>query len=427
MKATVEELNSVQRRVNITIPGEVVTKAFNKVYAQLQKKADLKGFRRGKAPLTVIKRLYSSQAARDVADNLVDSYLYSAINDHKIKLIAAPVIELSTLPALDSEYTFAAVVDLMPEVVLNNCYKGLEIPCKEYRYDDATLEREFKALARRFATTSELHPHTPAAVGHLATISHLGSVDGQEHSGLKVNSADVALGQQEVLPVLEAAIIGMKAGEEKDLDFTLPVDHTDPSLAGKAVTLHLVVEQLKELSIPAIDDQLAKDMQCADLNELRKKVQEQLTAHVNQQTDRSKREELFKALGTMVDFEVPPVLVDQTIDSMIQDFSFLKDDDKKKAKKDASVRKSLAPEAKIKVKNTLILWQIGKDEGLSVSDDEVRAELQKRYRELAGVSATQLDTAMEKIGAQTREGMLLEKAMQCALDLTIFAPTHVTV
>lgn len=426
MKATVEELNSVQRRVNITIPGEMVNKAFNKVFAQLQKKARLDGFRPGKAPLSVIKRLYGHQAARDVADALVDDHLYSAINDHQIKIISAPVVELKDVPSMDADYTFAAVVDLMPQVVLGDCYKGVEVAHKEFRFDDNTLQRELKALARRFATTSDLPEETPAALNHLATISHQGWYEGKEQANLKINPTDVALGHGEVLPVLEEGILGMKKGEEKDLTITLPADYGDPTLAGKEVSLHVHLENLKALSVPAIDDQLAKDLHCADLAELKERVTTQLTNHVNQQTERSKREEMFKVLSTKVDFEVPPALVDQTIDSMIQDFSFLKDDDKKKAMRDPSVRKSLAPEAKIKVKNTLVLWQIGKDEGLQVSDEEVIADLKARYSDLANANAEQLKQAVNKVGQQVREGLLLERAMQAALSHAKFVPTVVT-
>ncbi len=425
MKATVEELNSVQRRVSITVPSDVVTKAFNKVYAGLQKKARIDGFRPGKAPLTVIKRLYSHQAARDVADVLVDDHLYSAISENQIKVISAPVVEIRDVPSMDSEYSFSAVVDLMPQLVLNACYKGLSLAPKEYSFTETTVDRELKALARRMATASDLAEGVAAAQGHLGTITHHGTVDGVAHPAVEVKSAAIALGEGEVLPMLEAGMLGMKKGESKELAFSLPGDYGDAALAGKAVALTVILEDLKQLSIPVIDDQFAKDMNCADLGELRQKIREQLHQYSAEQEDRSKREEFFKALSTQLDFEVPPVLVDQTIDSMIQEYTFLNDEDKKKAQRDSEVRKSLRAEATTKVKNTLILWQIGKEEAIEVSDSEVHEELLKRYAELAKATSQQLATLMEKVGQQVRESILLEKAMQLALASAICSTTPV--
>lgn len=426
MKATVEELNSVQRRVSVTVPKEVVTKAFNAVFANLQKKAKLDGFRPGKAPLSIIKRLYGQQAARDVADTLVDNHLYTAIHDHHIKIISAPVVELKDVPTIDCDYSFSAVVDMLPTIRLQGCYKTLNVACNEYQFNEETIERELKAVARRFATTSEIPADSTAALKHLATISHHGTVAGTEHAALQVKSAEVALGSAEVLPALEEAIIGMKIGESKELSFALPDTYGDATLAGKTVDLVVSLEDLKLLNIPAIDDHLAKDMEYENLAELRQKISSQLADHAAKQSARSKREAVFKALAAQLDFEVPPALVDQTIDSMIQEFSFLKDDDKKKAQRDATVRKSLTPEAKTKVKNTLILWQISKDEGLEVSDEEVVAELKRRFAELASASEAQFNKVLTSIGQQTRENLLLEKGMQVALNAAQVTATVVT-
>lgn len=428
MKATVEEINSVQRRVKVTIPSEKVNEAFDSAYKKLQKKARIQGFRPGKAPLYLIKKIYGDNVSAEVGENLINHNLFAAINEHGVKPVAPPFVEAEKTPKIDDEYVFSAVVDVMPTVDLEDKYKGIEITCKKFEPAPTALDRELKRIARRQAKSSSLPPQSVAELGHLATISHEAWIDGQSLPDFNVSNVTVALGFEELFKDLEDAILGMQEGQTKEVKITLPPEYGSKELSGKTIDFKVVLNELKKLEVPAIDDDLAKDLNYDSLDQLKEKI----TVHLNKSAEEMSRRELEqKLLGHLLEtvkFEVPPAIVDQVIDSMIADLGISKED-QKKAIKDDELRKSMRQEAKTKAQNTIILLEVIKKENLSVSDDEIKEHISQFTQETSGETQEQRNEKIERtfqsIKDRLRESLLFEKALDFVADVSKI--TYVTV
>ena len=199
MKASIEEINSVQKRLKVTVSSEAVDKAFDKAYSRLRKKAKIQGYRPGKAPIYVLKKMYNSTVSYEVGEELINENLYKAIDSEGVKPVASPFVEMENAPAHGEEYSFSAVVDIMPKIELNDQHKALNVSCKEYKSDDSTLEKELKNIARRKAKTETLDDSVAADKGHLAFITHSATVDGEADARLNTNNTPVMLGEGELL------------------------------------------------------------------------------------------------------------------------------------------------------------------------------------------------------------------------------------
>lgn len=413
MKATVEEINTVQKRIKVTVSLENVNKAFNSAYSKLQKKAKVHGFRPGKAPINIIKRIYGENVSYEVGEKLINEHLFSALKENEVNPIASPVVEAENNPSWNAEYSFSAVVDVMPSISLNEAYKGLEISRTEYKYDDTTVERELKLLARKYAKTTRLEDDKAiAASGHMATISHKAELGGQKLPDMDIDGALVALGQDEIFPELEKAILGMSVGSDKNVDITIPSDYQDLEIAGKSVSFHITLDDLKKLELPTLDDDFAKDLDFESMDALKESITKQLADHTENLNKQEMETKLLEGLLSKVDFEVPPAMVDQVIDSMITEIQFKDQADRTKALKDEEIRKSMRTQAKEKAQNTMALWEVIKAEGLSVSDDEVKSHIRSFSHNTAEQTDEQIESTFKSIGNRLRENMLFDKAVQ---------------
>lgn len=412
MKATVEEINSVQRRLKVVVSSEAVNKAFDSAYQKLKKKAKIQGFRPGKAPIHVIKKLYGSSVSYEVGETLINDNLFAAIHDQGVKPVASPFVEVKSSPICDNDYEFSAVVDVMPSIEFKDQHKGLQVDCKEYAADDASLEKELIALTRRHAKTSALEDAaTPAAEGHLAIISHSASIDGKDLQDMNVKSTPIALGRGEIFPELESAIIGMKKGEKKEVDIKIPSDFEDKELASKVVHFKMSLDDMYNIEFPELNDEFAKDNNFDSLEELKASLRKQLEETANNMTKQELEGQLLSSLIERIPFEVPPAMVDQVIDSMIGELRFKDKKDQEKALKDETIRKRFRPEAKVKAQNTIILWEVIKNEKLEVNDDEIKEHVSKFTQEGDENIEQQVANTISKFGERIRENLLFEKAI----------------
>lgn len=419
MTVSLEEINSTQKRIKITIAVEQVDTAFNKAYTNLKKKAKIQGFRQGKAPLNMIKKLYGGSVASQVGEDLINANLFEQIREHKIRIVSSPVIEATSLPEAGKEYEFSAVVDIMPELEIKD-YKGLSVEVHKYDVSDDAVSKELDLLARRHAKSAPVESETATAdKGHLATISHEVSLDGELLPQMDVKQAPVALGKDELYPELEAAIIGLKKGETKDVDIKLPEDFQDKDLAGKTASFKITLEDLAVLEIPSIDDDFAKDINY----ESKDKLVETITTSLNQQAENNRKRELeVKLLGALLEknsFDVPPAMVDEVIDSMIKEMYPGDTKPAKEALQNPEIRASVKEEAKKRAKNTLMLWEVGKAEEIKVTDDDVAAHIKKalgKEEDSSPETEKQVKEFLKSVGGQIRENLLLEKSLDVLIS-----------
>ncbi|MFW7379749.1 MAG: trigger factor [Oligoflexus sp.] len=419
MKALVEEVNTVQRRIKIELSESDVNTAFNKVYQNLRKKAHVRGFRPGKAPMQILKKFYGTSVAVDVADRLVRDHLFSAIEKESLQPIATPVLETSELPAENASYSFSALIDVMPSLKVEG-YQGLELSYQPFVADDAALERELEMVQRRQGKTKDAEAGTAAAAGHIATISQTAKLEGEDFPPYSLEKVPLELGKQSILPEIEEGVIGLKVGEQRDIKVKIHETFPEQSLVGKEVDCVVTLGALQEMVLPELNDELAKDLGLENLDALKNNIRDGLARQAEQHKRNQLETDIFEQLGAKNQFDVPPSMVDQVIDSMIDDMQFPSDKERQDAKKDEEQRKALRETAKQRARNTLILSEIIKTEKIEVTDEDLDAYVADMISG-AGKSQEELDQKLlesikQSLGQQAKESLLFRKALDRIIE-----------
>ena len=412
MKATVESLNSVQRRIQVELPAEAVNTAFEDAYKRIQKKAHLQGFRPGKAPLNLIKKFYSGSVASEVGEKLVNQNVFKVMTENKINIVAAPVLEKADLPANDTAFHFTVVVDVMPEIVIP-AYKGLEISCETFPVANDAVDKQIEDLRKRSAKKKPLGSDVAAGPGHAVKMKLKAFRDDDtEITGLPVEDIDTVLGESQLVPEIEQAIHGMKIGETRETKVTLPENFADQTMAGKGLRYQVTLTEISEMQLPAADDELAKDFEFETLAMLKENILERMTTQMTQQRRHALEEKVLDKLLETAPFEVPPSLVDEAIDGMIKErFTNLEGAALKKALFDENMRQELRPVARRRTQNSLVLVKIAQDEKIEVTGDDVRNYIQRQYGQAANRTDTNLDSLVKLLGDRVKQSLLFEKTL----------------
>ncbi|MEY4630575.1 MAG: hypothetical protein RIQ81_695 [Pseudomonadota bacterium] len=417
MKATVETLNSVQRRIQVELPADAVNSAFEDAYRRIQKKAHLQGFRPGKAPINLIKKFYGGSVASEVGEKLVNQNIFKVISENKINMVAAPVLEKADLPANDKEFHFTVVVDVMPDISLPD-YKGLEVSVDSYAVTNEAIDKQVEDLRKRSAKKKPLGNEVAASKGHAVKMKLKAfREDGTEIQGLPADEIDTVLGESQLVAELEQSLHGMKAGETRETTVRLPENFADKQMAGKALKYEINVTEVAELQLPAADDELAKDFDFESMTKLKENIRERMTSQMNQQRRSALEEKVLEKLLEKAPFEVPPSLVDEAIDGMIKEqFAGLEGAELKKAMFDENLRKELRPTARRRTQNSLLLVRIAQEQKIEVTNDDVRNYIQKQYGAAASRTDTNLDSLVKLLGDRVKQSLLFEKTLDVLID-----------
>ncbi len=417
-KASIENINSVQRRVRVELGADTVSQAFDHAFKAIQRKAQIQGFRPGKAPLQMIKKFYGSKAAYEVLDQLIRDNLFAALEENQVRPIAQPVLEtLEQLPTAGKDYSFSAVVDILPQITLPE-YKGVKVTTKPVTVAEADVDRELDMLRRRQANMRATEAGTPANKGHIATLSHTATHHDQPVEAFTAKGFKVELGNDQLFEALESAVYGMKVGENKLVHVNLPADYPEKDLAGQHLHFDLHLDDLQELVLPELNDEFAKDVGAESLTQLREQVQKNL----NDNSSKLKRQNLETAIMDQLlmksDFDVPPVMVDQAIDSMIDGLQWPDQKERELAKKDDEFRVRFRDNAKRQTKNTLLLMEIVKNENLEVTDADVDSHLSNMMGGAGAAAADnpQMAQLKQMLGSRLRERLIFEKALNFLID-----------
>ena len=304
MKVAVEELESCKRRLAVEAPVDVVQKEWERAYGRVQKRAALPGFRKGHVPRSLVKLHFADDVRREVAEHLIPDVYRQALTEARIDPVNEPDLQELTLEE-NAPLSFKAVVEVKPVIALGD-YKGLEVEHAPPGVSDTdvadTLERmrdqhaEFRSVER------------PAATGDLVVVDY--TLAPENHEPTTANGYHFVVGGGTVLPEIDAAVVGLKAGNERDVSLRFADDHRMESLRGKAGTAHLKVGEVKEKVLPALDDEFAKALgEFETLEAVRAEVRKQLESAREAEGRRALEDKLVEALLKRHEFGVPDAMV----------------------------------------------------------------------------------------------------------------------
>jgi trigger factor len=307
----------------------------------------------------------------------------------------------------------------MPALTVDG-YKSLSLACKVSEVTDADVERELEFIQRRHAKTKEAAADVAAAPGQIVTISQTAEIEGSVFPEFTFEKVPVELGKKYLLPELEEGLVGMKAGEEKSLKIVVPEHVHDKAQVGKTAEATVKLEGIMEISLPEVNDELAKDMGLDSLEALRSNIKERLVRQAESHRRNQLETEIFEQLSAKNQFDVPPSMVDQVIDSMFEEMDFPSDKEKKAAKANNEERKKLRDTAKQRARNTLILSEIIKSEKIVVNEEDFDAYV-RDFISGSGMGTESpdpklLESIKASMGPHARESLLFKKALDFVIS-----------
>ena len=291
--------------------------AIEKVYNKQKKNIMLPGFRKGKAPRKMVEKMYGAEVFYEDAINEVYPEAYeAALNEAGLDPVAYP--ELDVVEVGKDGFVFKALVTIKPETSIKD-YKGLVVAKPEVKVSAADVKAELKPFIDR--ATRLVSVDRKAKKGDTAVIDFEGFKDGVAFDGGKGENYSLALGSGTFVPGFEEQVIGMKAGQEKDIDITFPENYT-PELAGAAVVFKVKVHEVKERQEPTLDDEFAKDVsEFETLEDLKKDLKEKLKARRQEEAEKEYESAILEALCEKLECEVPQAMIDYRANKMIEDMA----------------------------------------------------------------------------------------------------------
>ena len=415
-----EKLEKSRVALTIETSAEEFEAAVNKAYLKMRGKINVPGFRVGKAPRKIIEKMYGAEVFYEEAVNILlpDAY-EDAVKEKELNVVGYPEVELES--CTKDGVVFKCTVAVYPEVKLGQ-YKGLEAPKAEVKVTAADVTARLKEMADRNSRLVSVE--RAVKKGDTADIDFEGFDNGVAFDGGKGENFDLEIGSGSFVPGFEDQLIGMKAGEEKDIDITFPENYT-PELAGKPVVFHVKVNEVKEKQVPAIDDEFAKDVSEFDtLKDLKADIKKKLTAERTESAQRAFEDVLMAKVAEGIEADIPEEMVELQAERMMEQFKqqlasqgipfdqYLKMTNTA----EADFRKQAQGPAADQVKMDLAVEAIIKAEGLEASDEDVESEM-KSVAEKYGMD---LDTVKKYLRPEdVKEQVIREKVVKLVADSAV--------
>ncbi len=417
MKSEIIDVNETRRDLTIEVPPDVVDEAISDAAAKLGRSAKIPGFRPGKVPVNVIRQRFKPQIMQDVAEHLISKAVGDALVEKGVEPIATPDIQDLVLEE-GKPLTFKASFDVVPAFDPGDL-STIEATEPSRAIEDDAVHQSLERIRERNARFEAVESGAVEA-GHTVVVAlerRGTNKAGKQDDVDKHEQVSIELGAPSNPPGFDAEVTGMTAGSSKSFTITYPEDYTIPELAGGTVDYTVNLKEIKKRVVPALDDELAKDLgDFSSLEELRTRVREDLEHEAMHAAERQVRQDVMKQLATRVPFAVPASLVEREIDRRLEDFARRLVDqriDPRQANIDWNAfrdgQRAPATEA---VGSAIVLDEIARRDHISVTDEDLDAELQ-RYADQTGHTVASIRARLQKDGELGRlaAGLRREKTV----------------
>ena len=413
-----EKVEKSQVALTVEVSAAEFEAAIEKAYQKMRKKINVQGFRPGKAPRKIIEGMYGAEVFFEEAINIAFPEAYeAAVKEKELQVVGYPTVEMVG-ECTKEGFTFKATAPVYPEVTLGQ-YKGLSAPKDEVKVTAADVDERLKQLSDR--NTRLVSVDREAKEGDTAVIDFEGFLDGKPFDGGKGENHSLELGSHSFVPGFEEQVVGMKAGEEKDIDITFPEDyHAD--LAGKAVVFKVKVHEVKEKEVPTMDDEFAKDVSEFDtLKELKADLKKKITEERQKDADRAFADTLMDQVAEGITADIPDAMVEAQCHQFLDNFKMqiaqqgIPYDQylKLTGMDEAKLLEDAKEPALRQVKMDLAVAAIIKAENIEASDEDVEAEFQK----LADQYSMDLEMVKKYLQAdQVKDQIVSQKAVDIVVE-----------
>ena len=415
------EKNGNQATITVEIDKELMEKGVNAAYLKARKQIQLPGFRKGKAPRKMIEAMYGAHVFyEDGLEEIFPEVYEEAVVKQDIKAVGRPSLTDMNISD-DGIVTIVISTDVYPEVTLGD-YKGLEIEKAEISVSDEQVQAELDRMAQNVASTETVD--RAAEMGDTANIDFEGFDAGVPFEGGKGDNFDLKLGSGSFVPGFEEQLVGMTAGEEKDIDITFPEDY-HANLAGKPVVFHVKLNKLTVNVVPAIDDEFAKDVsEFETLDELKADIREKAVANAEKQATASFEQACVEKAAENANVDMPKGLIEAELDNQMERFGYqlqmsgysMEQYAKMMGGDLNTMRNAFRPAAEKQAKINVTLEKIGEVENIQVSEEEINAE----FESLAAQYQLELDKVKSMVPTEEITASLkTKKAVKVIVDSAV--------
>ena len=411
---TCEKIEKSRVALTIEVSAAEFEAAIEKAYVKMRKNINIQGFRPGKAPRKMIEKMYGVEVFFEEAINIAFPEAYeAALKEKELQVVGYPEVDMLGECTVEG-FTFTAIVPVYPEVTLGE-YKGLSAVKGEVKVTEEDVADRLNTIAER--QTRLVSVDREAKLGDTAVIDFEGFLEGVPFEGGKGENHSLELGSGQFVPGFEEQVIGMKAGEEKDLDITFPEQYT-PELAGKAVVFKVKVNEVKEKEIPVLDDEFAKDVSEFDtLDELKADLEKKIAEEQEKAAQQAFQDALMEQVAENLTVEIPDAMIETQAKQFIDNFKMqlaqqgIPYDEylKMTGTEEASLLEEAKEPAMRQVRMDLAMGAIIKAENITVSDEEVEAE----YQHMAEQYSMDIEMVKKYLNdEQVRDELISRKAIE---------------
>ncbi|MCD4812558.1 trigger factor [bacterium] len=377
IKVDIKEKNETTRILDVTVPQETVDQQFAQALHQVQKKAELPGFRKGKVPQDIVEKKYAYEIRETVLDQLFNESYKQALEQTKCVPIQQPKLEKMDLEK-GKPLVYQVMVDVLPKVKLGD-YKGLKLKQKKNEVKSQEVDDVVNRLREQSAVLEPVEDR-PVASGDVVTIDFEGKKDGELVPGTKAEAHTVETGKGQTIPDFEKNIIGMQLNETKTFAADFPEDYHAKEMAGQSIDFTVTAKAIQSKKLSELNDDFAKQMGKFDtLEALRKRIEEDLVAEKEKQNRTLFTDQIMQQLSKSTQVKVPAVLIERSLKNL------WKDHENRLARQNQTVEqggiteedfnKKNSSQVEIELKARLALREIGILETIEVTDSDVDGEI----------------------------------------------------
>ncbi|MCJ2163642.1 MULTISPECIES: trigger factor [unclassified Pseudodesulfovibrio] len=378
MEYNVEELSPVRRKITVEVPAEEANAAISAAIALYRMQADVKGFRKGKVPSTVVESKFRKQIYGEATTDLINYQINEIMSGLSMQPMSRIDVDAKEL-VRDEDFAYSIEFEVAPKLDMPN-YKGLPVEEVDVVVSDAEVtEVESRILANN-AEVKVIEDVRPPKTGEVASVS-FGAYQGDKIvEGIQAENFDLVLGENQALPEFEAMIKTLTTGESGETDITFPADFINEKLAGQTVTMKAKLHAVKERITPKMSDSVAQKAGFKDVETMRTGIRESYASQRKQMNKSTAQSQLINSIIEGIEeFPLPPSMVEDRIDRLLQDLEYRLDRQGKGfqslGKTPEELRSGFRAEAESTVKSEIFLLAVAAEEGLEISPEEIESTL----------------------------------------------------
>ena len=399
MKIEIKSKKGLSTTLSIIVDKKTIQNKMEERLSELQKEVALKGFRPGKVPSSVIKSQFGKSIYGEVIDKILRETSSKAISEKKLKVAGQPKIDLKQFGE-GKDLNYELLIDCLPTIKLNPLDK-IRVNDYKLKIEKKIIENKLKEISKQNKQFEEKKDDEVSKNGDQIVFNYSATVDGKKFDGSEGKDVQIELGKDLFLKGFDEQLIGLKKNETKIVNAVLPANHPKKELANKQTKFNCKISKVKKPIESKIDDNFAKIMGAKDITDLKNLIEKQISSQYSQALNSITKKEILDQIDKNHEVDLPKNLVDQEILVMTKNLN-QEDKDKNKLKNEKIARS--------RIKLGLLLNEFGEKNNLKVSDEEVRAEIQKQIKGMPGQEKMVLEYYQKNPSAsQSLKGSLYEE------------------